>query len=181
MSSIGRSLVAPSLLAAFFMTQAMPVTASVIGWGRVNMEGAIVNAACAIEAASRDQTIDMKVVPVGQISRDGYGLTRPFALQLVNCGLSEDDAVISGRQHFRMIFDGKPDGKAFGVIGDARGVALRISDSIGNIVSQGMPMSIKNTITKDFRLNDSMQLVANKQILHAGDYRSAIHFKLDYY
>lgn len=181
MAPIGKNLVAPSLLAMFFITQAMPAAASAIGWGRVNMEGAIVNAACAIEAASRDQTIDMKSLPVEQISRDGHGLTRPFTVQLVNCGLSGDDTDISGRQYFRMIFDGHADGKNFGVVGDVRGVALRIADSIGKEVNPGVPMSIENTLTKDYRLNYSMQLVANRQVLRAGDYRSAIRFKLDYY
>ncbi|MCC4106630.1 fimbrial protein [Serratia ureilytica] len=181
MALISRRLVAPSLLFMLCITQPMSANASVIGWGRVNMEGAIVNAACAIESASRDQTIDMKSLPVEQISRDGHGLTRPFTLRLVNCGLSGDDKVTSGRQHFRMIFDGNAEGKTFTVIGDARGVALRIADSIGKDVYPGVPMSIENTLTKDYRLNYSMQLVANHQVLRAGDYRSAIRFKLDYY
>lgn len=181
MALIGRNLLAPSLLAMLFITQLTLANTSVIGWGRVNMEGAIVNAACAIESASRDQTIDMKILPVEQISRDGHGLTRPFTLKLVNCGLSGDDTAISGRQHFRMIFDGNAEGKTFGVIGDARGIALRIADSIGKDVYPGVPMSIENTLTNDYRLNYSMQLVSNSQVLRAGDYRSAIRFKLDYY
>ncbi|HGM7059548.1 TPA: fimbrial protein [Serratia marcescens] len=181
MALIGKKLVAPSLLAAIFTAQAMPTMASVIGWGRVNMEGAIVNAACAIESGSRDQTIDMKTLPVEEISRDGHGLTRPFTLKLVNCGLSGDNTANSGCQHFRMIFDGNAEGKSFGVIGNARGVALRIADSIGQEIYPGVPMSIENSLTKDYRLNYSMQLVANRQVLRAGDYRSAIRFKLDYY
>jgi type 1 fimbria pilin len=181
MALIGKNVVAPSLLVAIFTAQTMPATASVIGWGRVNMEGAIVNAACALEAASRDQTIDMKILPVEQITRDGHGLTRPFTLKLVNCGLAGENSTNTGRQHFRMIFDGNAEGKNFGVIGDARGVALRIVDSIGTDIYPGVPMSIENTLTKDYRLNYSMQLVANSQVLRAGDYRSAIRFKLDYY
>lgn len=181
MALIGKNVVAPSLLVAIFTAQTMPATASVIGWGRVNMEGAIVNAARALEAASRDQTIDMKILPVEQITRDGHGLTRPFTLKLVNCGLAGENSTNTGRQHFRMIFDGNAEGKNFGVIGDARGVALRIVDSIGTDIYPGVPMSIENTLTKDYRLNYSMQLVANSQVLRAGDYRSAIRFKLDYY
>lgn len=181
MALIGKNVVAPSLLVAIFTAQTMPAMASVIGWGRVNMEGAIVNAACALEAASRDQTIDMKILPVEQITRDGRGLTRPFTLKLVNCGLAGENSTNTGRQHFRMIFDGNAEGKNFGVIGDARGVALRIVDSIGTDIYPGVPMSIENTLTKDYRLNYSMQLVANSQVLRAGDYRSAIRFKLDYY
>lgn len=42
-------------------------------------------------------------------------------------------------------------------------------------------MSLEHTLTEDYRLNYSMQLVANNQVLRAGDYRSAIRFKLDYY
>jgi type 1 fimbria pilin len=123
----------------------------------------------------------MKILPVEQITRDGHGLTRPFTLKLVNCGLAGENSTNTGRQHFRMIFDGNAEGKNFGVIGDARGVALRIVDSIGTDIYPGVPMSIENTLTKDYRLNYSMQLVANSQVLRAGDYRSAIRFKLDYY
>ncbi|MBL3523570.1 type 1 fimbrial protein [Serratia plymuthica] len=181
MTFIGNNLVAPSLLAVIFITQVMPAMASVIAWGSVNMEGAIVNAACSIESASRDQTIDMTSLPIEKISRDGHGLTRPFTVKLVNCGLSGDDAVISGRQHFRMTFDGNAEGKNFGVVGEASGIALRIADSIGKEVYPGVPVSIENTLTKDFHLNYSMQLVANSQVLRAGNYRSAIRFKFDYY
>ncbi|MEX7634932.1 fimbrial protein, partial [Serratia marcescens] len=63
-------------------TQAAP---KVQGWGRVNMQGAIIDTACAIAAGSRDQTIDMDVLPLGNIARDGQGNTRPFTIELINC------------------------------------------------------------------------------------------------
>lgn len=46
-------------------------TSAAQGWGKVNMHGAIIDTACAIAAGSRDQTIDMDTIPLGQIIRDG--------------------------------------------------------------------------------------------------------------
>ncbi|EMF07310.1 fimbrial protein [Serratia marcescens] len=181
MAPIGKNRMAPSLLAVLFITQTMPAAAAVIGWGRVNMEGAIVNAACAIESASRDQTIDMQTLPIEQIARDGHGLTKPFSLRLLNCSLADMDKVQPGRQHFQMMFDGRVDSELFGVTGAAKGIALRISDSLGNVIYPGLAMPIGGTIINESYLNYSMQLVANHQVLRAGDYRTAIRFKLNYY
>ncbi|HEJ7918910.1 MULTISPECIES: fimbrial protein [Serratia] len=174
-------LVAPSLLITFFITQPSVAQSAVIGWGKVNMEGAIVNAACAIEAASRDQTIDMQTLPVEQIAREGHGLTKAFSLRLLNCSVSDVGGIQPGRQHFQMTFDGQTDNGLFGVTGEAKGIALRISDSVGNIIYPGSAMPIDGTAIKENYVNYSMQLVANRQILRAGDYRTAIRFKLNYY
>ncbi|HGM6986157.1 type 1 fimbrial protein [Serratia marcescens] len=174
-------LVAPSLLILIFITQPLMAQSSVIGWGRVNMEGAIVNAACAIEAASRDQTIDMQTLPVAQIARDGHGLTKTFSLRLLNCSLADVGQMQPGRQHFQMTFDGRADNGLFGVTGEAKGIALRLSDGVGNVIYPGLAMPINGSIIKESYLNYSMQLVANRQVLHAGDYRTAIRFKLNYY
>ncbi|MGO2367040.1 fimbrial protein [Serratia grimesii] len=173
--------VAPSLLTLIFITQPLMAQSSVIGWGRVNMEGAIVNAACAIESASRDQTIDMQTLPVEQIARDGKGLTKAFSLRLLNCSLADAGKIQPGRQHFQMMFDGRADNGLFGVTGDATGIALRLSDSVGNVIYPGLTMPIDGTVIKENQLNYSMQLVANRQVLRAGDYRTAIRFKLNYY
>ena len=43
------------------------------GWGKVNMHGAIIDTACAIAAGSRDQTIDMDTIPLGQIIQTARG------------------------------------------------------------------------------------------------------------
>jgi hypothetical protein len=53
--------------------------------GGVNMQGSIIDTACAIAVDSRDQTIAMGVVPLADIIRDGQGHTQPFSIKLINC------------------------------------------------------------------------------------------------
>ncbi|MGJ3356003.1 type 1 fimbrial protein, partial [Providencia sp. Je.9.19] len=47
------------------------VAANDAGHGRVNMQGAIIDTACAIAVESRDQVIDMDVIPFADVLRDG--------------------------------------------------------------------------------------------------------------
>jgi type 1 fimbria pilin len=150
------------------------------GWGRVNMHGAIIDTACAIAAGSRDQTIDMETIPLGQIVRDGQGMTKPFSIELVNCIL-ERPGNKSDWKFFQVTFDGSAEGTLFGVQGDARGVALKINDSNGNVVIPGEPLPMEEIIPGNRMLNYSMTLIANHQPLKAGAYFSTVRFKLDYF
>lgn len=61
---------------AFCLLMLLPMQSSfaAAGWGRVNMQGAVIETACAIDTESRDQTIDMSIAPLSQIIRDGKGL-----------------------------------------------------------------------------------------------------------
>ena len=62
-------LVSPCILMTMLVIPATQAAPKVQGWGRVNMQGAIIDTACAIAAGSRDQTIDMDVLPLGNIAR----------------------------------------------------------------------------------------------------------------
>lgn len=151
------------------------------GWGRVNMQGSIIDTACAIATGSREQTIDMDTVPVGDILRDGQGNTRNFSVELINCELSRPDPKLSDWRHFQVTFDGDADGGLFGVNGEAKGVALEITDSGGNKAAPGEPLPLGEITRGSMRLDYTMKLVSNSQILKPGGYTSAVRFKLDYY
>lgn len=154
---------------------------SLQGWGRVNMQGAIVDTACAIAVESRDQTIDMEVVPVSDIIRDGQGRNKPFSIELVNCTLERPGNELSDWKQFQVTFDGDNEGELFGVRGEASGVALRITDENGNIAAPGIPLRALDIIPGNMQLNYHLRLVANHHALKAGDYFSSIRFKLDYF
>ncbi|MBC3216009.1 type 1 fimbrial protein, partial [Serratia fonticola] len=85
---LARVVMVPSMLIAGSLFALSAMAAPTRGWGTIAMEGAIVETACAIDVGSQDQTVDMGVVPLGQIVRDGRGNTRPFTIQLVDCQLS---------------------------------------------------------------------------------------------
>jgi type 1 fimbria pilin len=151
------------------------------GWGRVNMQGAIIDTACAISTGSREQTIDMDRVPVGDIIRDGQGATRNFSIELIHCELSRPISSLPDWKQFQVTFDGDVDGELFGVQGEAKGVGLEITDSQGNKAMPGKPMPLGELMPGAMRLDYFMRLVSNNQVLKAGGYTSAIRFKLDYY
>jgi type 1 fimbria pilin len=150
------------------------------GWGRVNMQGAIVDTACAIAVESRDQTIDMEVVPLADIIRDGQGRSKSFAINLENCVIARPNGKPDWRQ-FQVTFDGDAEGALFGVRGDASGIALQIIDRTGIIATPGKTLPFGNIAPGDMQLNYTLRLMANNKTLKSGDYFSVIRFKLDYF
>lgn len=165
---------------AHISLQAMAAVSSQ-GWGRVNMQGAIIDTACTITIESRDQTIDMEVVPLADIIRDGQGRSKPFSIELVNCILEHPDSTLPNWKQFQVTFDGDNEGELFGVLGEASGVALRITDESGNVATPGVPLRTQDIIVGTMKLNYHLRLVANQHLLKAGDYFSAVRFKMDYF
>ncbi|EPN2807070.1 fimbrial protein [Serratia marcescens] len=163
------------------VTPSAEAGSAIPGWGRVNMLGAIIDTACAIDINSRDQTIDMDVIPKSDIIRDGQGRTKPFSIELINCELERSGSKLPEWQHFQVTFDGDAEGGLFGVRGEASGVALQITDKVGNIATPGEPLPLGNVIPGNMQLSYSMKLVSNNHELKVGDYFSSIRFKLDYF
>lgn len=181
MNQLIRFVVAPCILIGTLISPQTLAAAQAQGWGRVNMQGAIIDTACAIAAGSRDQAIDMGSVPVADIIRDGQGISRPFSIELINCVLTRSNSSLPDWQHFQVTFDGEADGESFGVRGEAKGVALQITDVGGNIANPGQALPAGDITPGDKTLNYTLRLVTNKQLLKAGDYYSTLRFKMDYY
>ncbi|MGQ5793292.1 fimbrial protein [Serratia sp. IR-2025] len=155
------------------------VNASVQGWGKVNMQGAIIDSACAIAVESREQTIDMETLPLSDIIRDGQGHSKNFSIRLNNCVLERPGK--KNWKHFQVTFDGEADGRLFGVMGEASGVALQITNPNGVVAVPGEALPIGDISPGDMQLDYTMKLVANNHALKAGDYFSLIKFRLDYF
>lgn len=152
---------------------------SLAGWGRVNMQGSIIDTACAIAVDSREQSIDMGTIPVSDIIRDGQGRSKSFSIDLVNCVLERQGK--EGWKHFQVTFDGDADGALFGVRGNAAGVGLQITDNLGNIALPGKALPFAKILPGNMQLNYSLRLVSNNHAVKSGDYFSSIRFKLDYF
>ncbi|HHQ6589785.1 fimbrial protein [Serratia fonticola] len=160
---------------ALFSTHA----SGLAGWGTVNMQGSIIDTACAIAVDDREQNIDMGVIPVADIIRDGQGRSQTFSIELVNCVLERPGK--EGWKHFQVTFDGDTEGELFGIRGRASGVGLQIADDLGNIASPGKALPFADITLGNRQLNYSLKLVANHHAVKSGDYFSSIRFKLDYF
>jgi len=143
------------------------------------MQGAIIDTACAIAVESREQTIDMEVVPLADIRQNGQGRSKSFTIELVNCILERPKK--EDWKQFQVTFDGDAEGTLFGVHGDASGIGLQIVDSQGNIAMPGQPLPLIDIVPGSMQMNYTLKLVANNHALKAGDYFSSIRFKLDYF
>lgn len=173
--------VAPSLLIISMLYTALAAAVTNQERGIVNMEGTIIDSACAIDVGSQDQTIDMDIIPISKIVRDGEGNQRNFSIRLINCILERSKPGHAGWNNYQVTFDGAKDGNAFGVKGGAEGIALTITDSSGNVALPGTAMPARELISDDLDLNYSLKLIGNRKTLRAGEYRTTIRFKMDYY
>lgn len=152
-----------------------------MGSGRVKMAGSIIDTACAIDINSIDQTFDMGVVPTGRIIRDGQSVKKSITIKLVKCVLNKNDENLTQWKYFTVTFDGMNDDGLFTVNGDAKGIAIKILDSNGNVAKPGVPLPSEEIEEGEMSLDYSIQIVGNHKVLHAGEYNSIIKYKMDYY
>lgn len=143
------------------------------------MQGSIIDTACAIAVDSREQSIDMGVIPVSDIIRDGQGRRTNFSIHLIDCVLERQGT--EGWNYFQVTFDGDSEAGLFGVHGDISGVGLEISDGLGNIALPGKALSFVDITPGNLRMDYSLRLVANNRAVKSGNYFSSIRFKLDYF
>ncbi len=171
----------PIILPCIFMFSAFFTFAggAIEDRGRVNMQGSIIDSACSIAVESREQTIEMKVISLSDIARDGRGPNKDFSIHLIGCILNPNDH--SGLKKFQMTFDGDADGDYFDVYGTASGVGIEIIDSFGNVASPGKTVQIAEQEITDNKINYVIRLMHNSDTLRAGEYFSSIRFKLDYF
>lgn len=173
------TLIVFSCLFPLTLFAAHAVASGLGGMGRVNMQGSIIDTACAIAVDSREQSIDMGVIPLADIVRDGHGHSKPFSIDLINCVLERPGK--ESWKSFQVTFDGDAEGGLFGVHGGASGVGLQISDDLGNIAFPGKALPLMGVVPGNRQLNYSLKLVANNHAVKSGDYFSSIRFKLDYF
>lgn len=166
----------------YLLTLSTTCNAAEHGTGRVRMQGSIIDTPCAIAVKSRDQSIDMNVLPVEQIMRDGYGPTMPFSIYLENCVLPQDNYNNPDWNSFRVTFDGSTtNDDLFSVRGHGAGVGLEICDNNGNVAYPGKTMPPGNLRVGNMKLDYKIRLKSDHNTLKAGAYRATIRFKMDYY
>lgn len=158
-----------------------PVSRTLQPQGYVTLDGSIIETPCAIDAGSRDQSVNITTVPVSQIIHDRESPESHFSIRLINCVLTPVTPGTPNWQAFMMTFDGPADGNNFDVFGHASGLSMKITDSDGNAAIPGQPMNALPIKTGDMTLNYGVRVVSNNKHLKAGSYQATIRFKLDYY
>lgn len=149
--------------------------------GDVEFQGAVVNAACSVDASSQNLTVEM-----GQVrSNDFHGLgswTDPQAFTLT---LKDCDTTIS--QQVGIAFRGQTDGKDPGVLAvtdgaqSAQGVGLGIFDSQGNqIIPNTQPVNFTALQDNTTVLNFVAKYRATSRTVVAGDANVQTWFTLTY-
>lgn len=150
--------------------------------GRANFSGQVLVSTCTLVMADTWQIIDMGTTPVRDMQNNVSGPEKTFSFQLQNCNLTDTRDHLSPHLPVQIVFDGlrgqKPD--QFGLIGQAKGVELKIRDSEGETAQSGIPQPLNIYSTKDPYFNYTLQLVHNGEPLQAGDYYSIVRLKVNY-
>ncbi|OFB49585.1 pilin [Serratia marcescens] len=170
-----------SIIAAQITLCSHPVLSAKQGRGEVTVNGRIIASACAIDTESLDQTITIATLPVSQIIRDGQSERHEFNIKLVNCILERFNPELNAWRYFSVTFNGRDDAGLFGVDGNAKGIALQITDKNGNVAIPGMPMAKIDIQPGTLEFNYGLRLMKNNQVMSAGSYYSTVCFKMDYY
>lgn len=149
-------------------------------FGRVNMQGSIIDTPCAIATEDLHQSIDMKVISVGEILLNGRSQPQIFSLNLVNCDLKSQSPEQPDITHFSTTFDGPSEHDLF-IISGVSGMGIQIADSAGHVALPGRPLTPGLLASGSQRLDYSLRLVSNAQPLKVGDYHAILRFKVDYF
>lgn len=149
-------------------------------FGRVHMQGSIIDTPCAISTTDLHQSIEMGVTTVGEVVINGRGSQKTFSLNLVNCDLDSHSQEQPDSTHFRTTFDGPSDHGLFSISG-AQGIGLQITDTLGNLATPGKPLPAGALAPGTQRLDYTLRLVSNDQSLKVGVYHAILRFKVDYF
>lgn len=103
------------------------------GHGKVTFTGSIIEAPCSIAPNSIDQTVDLGAIANVTLADGGNSQPKEFNINLEKCSVTTAKTVST-------TFDG-PAGKGglLGMIGDAKGASIAITDGSSNIVELGKP------------------------------------------
>ncbi|HCD1278896.1 TPA: type 1 fimbrial protein [Citrobacter amalonaticus] len=144
--------------------------------GRVGMQGSILDSACSIDTPQEYQLVTMKTVPVGQILRDGHGEATSISILLMGC-----ESLAEGNL-FRVTFYGTQGNKnTFSLSGNTKGIGMRIIDALGNEMQPGVPMESVQQATSTNKLEYTLILKSDGEILQPGNYQTTLRMKLEYY
>lgn len=172
------------IFASMLLATCLPFVANAAshGHGRVQMQGAIIDTACAIATGEADQSISMGTLAASELINNGRGPSVPLTIHLVNCVLDGTD--VRGVNHWkdvRITFAGEADGpRRFALQGEARGEALVIADSHGIEAEPGEPMPPTSIVPGSMSLHYSLWLTGNHKKIKPGKLNTTIRYFMEY-
>ncbi len=150
--------------------------------GKLTLSGSIYSAACGISSESKDQTINF-----GRVSARREFNTRSsrimdsnknFTLKLENC----DAELLKSRSVVAQL-SGTPsqyDSRMLAVSGDAKGVAIEISDKDNRTISPGSSVNIDSLISSENKITLNTSLHIYSKWVGAGEFSSTAQLTLRY-
>lgn len=152
------------------------------GHGRVQMQGKIIDTACAISTGDAVQGVDLHNFTIDELVTKGRGPEVILTIHLVNCALNGHDEQKANRwKDVRITFDGDATGSSlFALKGEARGEALVIEDEQGYRARPGEPMPPVSVAPGSMTLRYRLWLMRDQQAIRPGPFYTTVRFFMEY-
>lgn len=149
--------------------------------GRVQLTGSIVDSGCNIRVGNNNQIISFKPLAMSGLLSGDTSAQQALTIYINDCITAKKNRSGPPVQGFMLTFEGQRHDGNFGLQGDAKGIALQIKDSQGNLVSPGMVLEHGALSTERLLLNYSLTLVGSGRVLEAGDYHATIKLNIQHF
>lgn len=159
--------------------QAAPIKNEGRGWLSVN--GQILASACSIHTDDIRQEILFDALPHRTLRNNAELGEKKFSLRLTNCRLEKETR--GEWKSFSVTFDGEivsGNPSLFAVSGDARGVALRVMSTKGELAFPGLPMNNTPLSQEGHQLDYRLQVVADGEPFEKGYWSGSLRFMVAY-
>ena len=174
-------MIRSSALALTLCMSAVPFCTADELKGHVQLTGSIVDSACSIHMANASQTISFNTLAVNNLVSGNTSAQQSLNIYVSNCITSSTRHDTSFSQRFNLTFEGQPNGKNFAILGAAKGIALRIEDERGRLISPGESIDHNIETTDNVPLNYSLTLIGNGHALETGNYHATIKLSIQHF
>ncbi|QSA18202.1 type 1 fimbrial protein [Morganella morganii] len=155
--------------------------------GRVWLQGFVLDSSCTINMQDKYQRIDIPQVAATELYQRGYSSAFAFAVRLENCLLSADGKSLAITftgpvdSNGLFVISGEAEGVGIQLSGEAEGVGIQLSQGDGSVIMPGKAVALPDIPqTKNITLNYRLRLIADRNSIKTGIYRSTVNFNLDY-
>ena len=152
--------------------------------GEIFLEGELLDSPCEIEYQDREQLLEFGPVTVHDIrNRSGGYLSLPVEIRLSGCTLASRIYPEVLYSTVKVTFKSEQvaeNGQLIGIVGEASGFGIRLSDLSGNIITSGMP-SVTYPLTEGINtLRFLATLVPTSSNIKSGEFYANVRFSMEY-